>query len=181
MLDLETMGTRAGAAIVSIGAAVFGPEGVGAEFYVKIDWRKSRSFLRAEPATLKWWAESVSPTVRAESEGDGEDLLTSLRWLAEWAQAKLNWMGLVRVWANGPSFDFPILGEACRLLNVEMPWRFHQERCFRTLRDQRESIDGNRPKIEFELGEVAHHALHDARAQARCAAQLLYPSAGRPA
>ena len=58
MLDLETLGTKPGCVIRSIGAVVFTLDGVlGAQFYANIDKQSCvDAGLTVDPATEAWWA-----------------------------------------------------------------------------------------------------------------------------
>jgi exodeoxyribonuclease VIII len=67
--------------------------------------------------------------------------------------------GIPVVWGNGADFDNVILGNAYLAVNKPRPWSFWNNRCYRTVRAMAPNIDYVRPVI-------AHHALHDARAQA---------------
>ena len=69
----------------------------------------------------------------------------------------------VRPWGNGASFDLTIVGSAYKRLGLQTPWRFTNERCFRTIRNQH-------PTVEYdtdEKGTGAHNALIDAVFQAK--------------
>jgi hypothetical protein len=68
----------------------------------------------------------------------------------------------VLVWSNGASFDIPILNSAFNDVNVAAPWKFYNERCYRTMKNLYPDV----PYARAE-GSVAHNALHDARDQAR--------------
>ena len=56
MIDIETLGTRAGCVVLSIGACEFSAKGIGEQFYTAIcpqscvDWG-----LKIEPRTTLWW------------------------------------------------------------------------------------------------------------------------------
>ena len=65
-----------------------------------------------------------------------------------------------RVWGNGASFDNPILANAYRAVNLDPPWRFWNDRCYRTVK----SMFGKNVKLE-RIGEH-HNALDDAKSQA---------------
>src|ERR1700731_4700055 len=64
MIDLETLGTRPGCSVLSIGAAEFSPDGVKASFYVVV--RRSSCLdagLVEDPDTVVWWGRQ-SPEAR---------------------------------------------------------------------------------------------------------------------
>lgn len=56
MLDLETLGTRAGCATLSIGSVGFSTEGLGEEFYCEVNQASCAAYgLFTEQSTLAWW------------------------------------------------------------------------------------------------------------------------------
>lgn len=167
MIDLETVGTRPGSAIVSIGAVLFGSQGVFACFYRVISMRSSRAAgLSVDDDTLEWW-KNQSPAARDVLKQSNSVLSAPVaRALAELSET----IGGRLVWSNGADFDLPILAEAywrCGLGGP--PWSHKNTRCYRTIR-------ALRPEIEFhQIGKLggAHNALDDAASQAEHAVQLL--------
>ncbi|WP_309628755.1 3'-5' exonuclease [Brevundimonas sp.] len=158
MVDLETMGTTPGSAIVSIGATVFDPvEGtIGEQLYVPIKLSSCASWgLTEDPATRKWWA-GQSPEAQAVlTDPDQVTLTTALdRFDAFWRQ-----VGGSEFWAHGPNFDDPILAAAYRAVRRRPPWSFWNARCTRTVYAAAR-IAPNRAK------GVHHNALQDAVNQA---------------
>lgn len=174
MLDLETLGNAPGCKILSIGAVVFGPKGLGREFYINVD-RASQNFinLREDPDTLKWWSEQNEAARKAVfSPVDAvpvrmalnrfSDFLTSVSFVDEVSDRRE-----VCVWGNGAGFDQPILAAVYRADGLpKLPWKFWNDRCYRSLKSVRHGVPFNPPKI-------AHHALEDAKAQARHAVRIL--------
>lgn len=72
MLDLETLGTQPGCAILSIGAVAFSPE-AGAiastePFYVEISLESTLPRFGVEAGTLRWWLEQGAATRRSCSD-----------------------------------------------------------------------------------------------------------------
>ena len=160
MLDIETMGTSSYAAVVSIGAVKFDPNGkevdVTDSFYTPITLSSSmKAGLRIDADTIEWWM----------GQGDARE-----RWLAEpkvdLDEALLGfseWYGnddTVPVWGNGATFDNVILSNAYQALGIDRPWSYRADRCFRTIK----SIV--QPPVKAPKYGTAHHALDDAIAQA---------------
>src|ERR1700721_3055421 len=82
MADIETLGTRPGSVILSIGAVAFDHrQGLGPEFHVKINQQSSeRAGLTVDKGTLAWWMRQ-SPEARAlldETRNGGVDLENAL-------------------------------------------------------------------------------------------------------
>ncbi len=65
MLDIETLGTRAGCKVLSIGAVIMTPQGPGREFYTTVSRdSQNRYGLVEDRETVEWWARQ-SPQARA--------------------------------------------------------------------------------------------------------------------
>lgn len=167
MIDLETLGTRPGSVIVSIGAVVFDERGVQRDrsFEARIDIDSSlEAGLTVDGSTIEWWMRR-EPSAREVFRCQGDPLSAVLArfwtWLDNIPEAELY------VWGNGASFDLALLAEAFRRARYpKLPWRFTNERCYRTLKALHLEIVAVKP-------EVAHNALSDAIAQAEHAVQIL--------
>lgn len=131
VIDIETFGTRARAAIIQIGAVALGEP--DEYFERKISWRQQGRSVDAE--TMRWWFDQ-----RAKGTPIPEGVVTlpeALRELAQWME-KFVGEGETElvVWGNGPTFDITILTDAFRQqLDEEPPWQYKNERCMRTIID----------------------------------------------
>jgi 3' exoribonuclease, RNase T-like len=174
MVDLETLGNKPGCKIMSIGAVVFGPSGLGAEFYMRIQ-RKSQGLLIEDPDTMEWWSKQ-SPEARAEIFGDDEarDAMPLGFVLFEFNEflervsnkdAKGNFD--THLWGNGADFDNAILQVALSAMDLEPSWKFWNNRCYRTLK-------GLYPGIKLNRAGTHHNALDDAKSQAEHAVRILF-------
>lgn len=159
MVDIETLGTEPGAAIVSIAAATFG-NGEHETFYRSINIQSATDAgLNISGDTLEWWLEKDPEIQQSELMGGG-----NVR------KALADFNGFVataeELWANSPSFDLAILKEAMQTVGIEPDWGFYQERDYRTLKN----LPG-RPYVERDGDK--HHALGDAIHQAKVAEKML--------
>lgn len=165
MLDLETMDTKPSAVILSIGAVEFNLDGpvAGREFYAVLETLPQVRAGRTESeATREWWSRQ-SAEARAVLVAEATEPKQALLDFAEF------WSGADRLWSNGANFDGVLLTSSYQSFGLQVPWKFWQERCHRTLTDIYYSLCGTgRPKKQ-----VAHNALADARAQAEVAAKAL--------
>lgn len=161
MVDLETWGTKPGCAIRSIGAVVFFPGGGGLHetFYANID---DRSCLDAglvyDPRTAAWW--------RDQGEEAQAALLIDQRPLHQVLADFTDWFREVdgqQVWGHGASFDPVLLEAAYDAVERQVPWKFWDVRCSRTLL----ALGDISPSQYRRDDEVHHNALDDAKAQAR--------------
>ena len=158
MVDIETLGTDPGAAIVSVGAVRFGKSRDRETYFESVDPKSATNAgLEIDAETLEWWLERDGPA-QAQLIG-GRELETVLREFNDF----VTWADTL--WANSPSFDLAILKAAMRAVGMEPNWAFYQERDFRTLKN----LPG-RPMIEQEN---KHHALADAEYQATVAEEML--------
>lgn len=161
MIDLETLGTRPGSMIVSIGACVFDLDtGIGSTFYEIIDassGAKGFNPLVIDGNAIKWWmqqseeARSIFNDPRARH--INEVLLHFDRWLNEDAHAKF-------VWGHGASFDPVLLDAAFYSRDLKTPWSH------KTIRDTRTVFELAQVSSEDFAAGVKHNALDDAIAQA---------------
>lgn len=169
MVDLETLGQTPGCAILSIGAIAFDPfKGVtGNEFYTVINTESClKSGLDTDQSTIDWWAkqEEAARSVLMEAANSGESLAAALTSFQNFlAQYRLS---NVLVWGNGSDFDNAILACAYRAVGSQLPWKFWNNRCYRTLKNLKPSMGPKR------VGTY-HNALDDARTQALHAMELL--------
>lgn len=167
MIDIETLGTRPGCAILSIGAVRFNPNTMQIldRFYCNVD--AAESFQRGfdfDEKTVEWWDKQL-PEIKARLNENQVTVDVAMQRLAKFL---LNEAGQIEryhsVWCQGGSFDFPILTWAYEALQMPMPWHFWQERDSRTL------LQVMRETLGFELRKLesgAHDALADATHQAK--------------
>ena len=167
MVDLETLGTRPGCAVVSIGAVFFDIEfdNLGATFYRAIALEKSVG-LRVEAETLVWWMQRDAAARRVFSDDDRVSLDRALQDFEDFVRR--NTTGEVRLWGNGAAFDNAILAEVYEAAGrMEfIPWKFRNDRCYRTLKSLA-------PEIPLVRVGTYHNALDDAVSQARHAVAIL--------
>lgn len=171
MIDLETMGTRPGSVILSIGAVEFDATGTGDRFYIVVNKKSCLDAgLVVDPDTLDWWSrQSDDARLVLMQAADNSDthppnakLAYALNQLAMFVERRL-------VWSNGADFDLPILSEAYYRCGFgKPPWSYRSPRCYRTLRALRESV-----LFSFKPTGVAHNAGDDAYNQAEHASRLL--------
>lgn len=170
MIDLETLGRRAGCSILSIGAVAFDPvtKQLGPEFYVVVN-RFSCSImnLHEDPETIRWWEGQSAEARKILMEVDGtcgESLIDALKKLSEYLSQF--GLGKVKIWGNGSDFDNSILAHCYAQIGKDTPWLFWNNRCYRTLKSLK-------PDIKMVRQGTYHNALDDAKSQAVHAIELL--------
>lgn len=157
MVDLETLSTRTTAAIISIGACKFNPAtmSITDTFHIVVDKQSCHEAgLHVDPETIKWW-EKQSPEARAASYD-----CTSGVMIGEALRAFAEWCGDVEVWGNGSDFDNAILANAFAVVGIPQPWKFWNNRCYRTMKNQH-------PGTKLTRHGTHHNAVDDAVTQAK--------------
>lgn len=130
MVDLEALALRPGAAIIQIGAVTFDlPTGeVRDEFSCLV--RPSPPFV-ADLETINWNQKKGNQLVHPEAVEPAEAVRQFLTWLDVVAPLPASRI----MWSWGSDYDFPILRPYIDLRGpgVPEPWRYHQQRCARTV------------------------------------------------
>lgn len=159
MIDIESLATYPGAAILSIGAVKFDEDGLGEEFHKSIDLKSCQEAgLEIDAETLEWWL---------EQDDDVTDVLTGGLPLAAVLVSFHDFCeDAENVWAKPPSFDCALLEEAYDACGMDLPWGYRDTRDLRTLK---RLVDD--PNVEREGDK--HNALDDAKNQARVVLQWM--------
>jgi len=166
MIDLETIGTRPGASILTIGAIKFDPNNIDLEhatpetlssdrvFYRRICRQSCHDFgLHEDRNTLEWWNKQTSAARKEAFEAaPREDLIKTFHDFAGWCGNR------PLVWSHGASFDIVLCEHVFNGMGVVPPWKFWDIRDTRTLFD----FTTTKPKRDTNH----HHALWDAISQA---------------
>jgi hypothetical protein len=155
MLDLETLGTGANSVIIAIGAVKFNVEqqSLGDSFYAVINQESCQDIgCTTDPDTLIWW-DKQSPEARTVLSTPGSDVVPVLESLAGWLHMN------DEVWGNGSDFDNAMLAELYRKAMIDLPWKFWNNRCYRTMKNMF-------PRVTFMRQGTHHNALDDAKSQA---------------
>jgi len=152
MLDLETLGNGANSVIIAIGAVKFDADGLGEEFYEVVDAETCvRMGMQMDTSTVMWWMKQ-SDEARAAFDRVGSNIFGVLARFSAFC-------GDSKVWGNGASFDNTILSNAYRKTGVEQPWKFWNDRCYRTMKSLY-------PQVKIARQGTYHNALDDAKSQA---------------
>jgi hypothetical protein len=163
MIDLETMGTNDNAAIIAIGAVAFDFEGnIGPEFYELVDLNSSVSKGGVmDASTVLWWMKQSD-----EARKEFEKVADLEPYVLEGFENFIEQFDDVKVWGNGASFDNVILANAYRRNDIPTPWKYYNDRCYRTMKN----LHGD---IKMEREGVHHNALADAISQAKHLQRIL--------
>lgn len=172
MLDLETLGTRPGDAVISVGIQLFdakaGKLGPGFKVNLSIEEVMGAGF-GATGSTIKFWIKQSEAATKAALENPSALVqgLMSVADLLTDGEGGVN--DSIKVWGNGAAFDNVLLREMYQRLNLREPWEFWNDRCFRTMKGELDPTKNLQPEF---VGEK-HDALADATHQARWLINIL--------
>ena len=162
MIDVESLGTTADAVIMSIGAVRFDLDSEqidDAGFYASISVDSNLALnRRISEDTLLWWLKQPSDAQQVFHESK-QTLAVALTDFCDWLGDDSSYL-----WSNGADFDLPMVAHALTQCGMEIPWKFWNNRCFRTYKNLPGAKDVRAPNTG-----VKHNALSDAYSQARTA------------
>ncbi|WP_437881057.1 3'-5' exonuclease [Pseudomonas sp. LRF_L74] len=178
VVDLETLSTDPRAAIASIGIVCVRDLAIADELYIRVD-PKSSALLggQIDASTVQWW---LKQSAEARAEIDGSQPSAGIHWardaVVEFMRRCSDNLDRALVWGNGSSFDNVILREAFKAVDDDAPWKFWNDRDLRTI-----SALYPEAKRSIVFEGIQHHALDDARHEARILIAALQQHAHRPA
>jgi hypothetical protein len=175
MLDIETLGTTPGSVIFAIGAVGFDTDwplaeigNYEAEFNRRIFILDSIQLgFKIDQSTVKFWA--VQPWRKEYEDASSfssDSVHTSLIAFKNWYQ-RFAKGDKALVWGNGVTFDNALLAHYYEALDIELPWTFREDMCFRTLKNLFLEC---KPEV---VNETPHNSLSDARYQAHWLQKIL--------
>jgi len=157
MIDVETMSTKPNASIVSIGAVKFNSNKVYDKdgFYCVVDLDSCiKHSMHVGGSTVYWWLGQKKETRRALTL-DMIPITEAIGQLNEWLRTD----AVTSVWGNGANFDNVIIRNAFEVTKIPIPWKYWQDRCFKT-------VKAIYPRLNLQREGVYHNALDDAIHQA---------------
>ncbi len=162
-VDIETLGTKPGSAIISLGAVVFDPltGQLGESFYTSFNATCMIGFT-TDKGTIDWWKEQ-SEQAKAMLSMNNMSLEAGLDSFYLWwkdIESDCALGDYARFWAKPPSFDEVLLDAAYKIVGIKTPWHYRAPRCVRTILD----IAGIE---ERPMEGIPHYALADAVHQAQ--------------
>ena len=132
VIDLETLDTASSAVVISIGLA-YGKNGA----YTSTQWNlEAATQLLAGRTicqdTLAWWNKQPQATQQLAVENciPVAAALTDLANILNSFQTAGG--SYLSIWGNSPSFDLSILSSLYKQYNIQVPWKYYQERDLRT-------------------------------------------------
>lgn len=167
-VDIETLGTRRGSVITSIGVVPFNISthslADSVDFYkVNIDVEDSKGFgLTVDVDTCLWWL-AQSPEAIASWQEHAMPLKDALAGLSRYIERQSD--GVPYLWGNGNTFDNMMLRDAYAAAGMEYPVHWRNDLDLRTLRTAVHSLGVH--VMTVDRRGVAHNSLDDAAHQAQ--------------
>lgn len=164
MIDIETSGTKPGCRVLTLGAFGFDRDGNQVEFYRRFDATKLREEgFTDDLSTVEWWCSKCSKEAYVEAFGGTDNPKEGIADFKQWCYRNFA-MGNddgFEAWCCGLDFDFPILGFFFEHYGYHFPWKFYDQRDYRTIKKEFPDI------VAAEGNRMSHNALEDAKAQMR--------------
>jgi exodeoxyribonuclease VIII len=162
MLDLETLGTAYNSVIIAIGAVKFDPSTmkITDTFYRVVDRQSCVDFgMEIDQNTVDWWAKQ-STEARAAFNEPGITIVQALEEFKHFANKDSV------IWGCGSDFDNVLLTNAYNKTNIEQPWKYYNNRCYRTMKNMV-------PSVKIKRSGTHHNAIDDAASQAHHLMKIL--------
>jgi len=188
MMDIETLGTKPGSIVLSVGLVRFNPRPVGAGNPVQSSEVLKMSSLRVnfdakelaqkgflmDADTVKWWVFQGEEARKNAFDPSKETIKTLAEGLAD---IQRFFEPKDRVWGNGANFDIPLV-EALydKSLWSKYPWGYSKVRCYRTVKAMCNWDTSLVPENELWHDPVADciHQIQTLQAIAYCNPTLLF-------
>lgn len=166
MVDIETLDTRPSAVVLSIGVVLFNRRNPDVPFkelnlkFGKKEFRDEQIMMgrTVDKETVRWWKGQDAEARKLFNQANVSSVTEALEKLSTFILAeKVNLL----IWGNGANFDNVIVASMYDSFGMEAPWKFWNDRCFRTFKGEHGHI-ARPPAFEG----VKHDAVDDARQQA---------------
>lgn len=171
VVDLETLSKGTGAVIASIGVVIVDVGqhmGIVDEFYSRVALKQGR---QCDADTMAWWDQQKAKNPEAWVEVFGSGARPSLDYVLEELSGFLgrhfDQVGPVELMGNGSEFDNVLLADAYKQWGIEQPWQFRGNQSLRTAVWMGRQLLDIDPKYDLQFEGIQHHALHDARHEAK--------------
>lgn len=177
MVDIETLGTKSYATILSLGAIFFDIKTgeLGEAFHKSVKISSCLNVgLEVNPKTALWWI-GQEEALEQWAKSEKFDLTQVLDEFSEFC--KSNIPNILEpepfyIWGNSNRFDMGLIENAYTKIGKEIPWRFRDERDVRTLSHYGPDIRERVIKEAKESGAVVHDALEDCKIQIKYCTEI---------
>lgn len=179
MIDIETLGTKPGCVILSIGAVAFNLDTgrTGPEFYDIISLESSvDAGFTIDPKTLVWWLQQKTSSLK--------DIIIENKPITSKSQFHMvmrNFYDFIQnldifmeleVWGNSNRFDMGILEPYFSKAGLGLPWQFRNERDVRTLVRYGPEIKEKMVQEAKDEDQELHNAIVDCHLQIKYCVEI---------
>jgi hypothetical protein len=157
MIDIETLSTDPKAVVTEIGAAGYDKSGSKMLYSERIELKSQLERGRViDPYTIEWWM-GQSDEARSSFKEHKVDTKRALEEFLVEVVTRCDLDDLV-VLGNGANFDITIMESLLKDFKLNIPWKFWNIRCYRTIKNMY-------PEIKMDRSGVHHKAVDDANSQ----------------
>jgi exodeoxyribonuclease VIII len=157
MIDIETLSLSEQAYILQIGAVLFSPTGIHAEFKSTLS-EEGQEFREITSKSVNFWLKNAGAIDEVEL-SEEIPLPKALEDLSEFIVEHEP----AEIWARSPEFDLAVLEHAFMTQGMVIPWTYQQKRDVRTVEALCRGVVSPED-VRFQ--GMKHNALDDARHQA---------------
>src|SRR5436190_10777443 len=160
MIDIETLGSGPTAPVMAVAAAMFDPVGIGhiqSPMYanVELDQQIKKAWSKPDAETIQWWLHQSDAARTRLYDPTPIEPQSAIMALCNYH----NTYNPEAVWANGATFDFPILDNMARESGKRLPWHYRAVRDMRTLMNL--WVDTGQQAITVQRTTLKHDAQED--------------------
>lgn len=169
MLDIESLGTAPGSAILSISAVKFADDGsLGKEFDVSIYLDSCiEAGLKIDASTIIWWMRQSSEARDILTDDRVRcDIRIALEGFSNWYHKNMKEGN--KIFAKDPDFDCSLLEEAYRKLRLHCPFNYRSKIAVRTLSALRPEFEKNE-----EFTGTKHNGIDDCKHQIKYVSKII--------
>lgn len=174
MVDIETMGNRHNAPIISIGAIQFDLDGNTFERFEKVITLDSSMAIGCEPdaSTIIWWMkQSYDARQYVTNKENSVTINKALHEFNTWLKSVQPKKTNLYLWANSPSFDLSLLKNSYQRCNIKPYWLFYKELDVRTIQSFFPEV--KKEAKEDAVGDVLHTPIADCELQIKYLTSVL--------
>ena len=169
MCDIETLNTVASATVLSIGLVAFdrhNPDRKPVKLTINMGQKQFRDeqkrFGRTQNAdTVRWWKKQSAQAKEVFQRANVTNCEHACTVLIKFFNDNTDPRN-VKMWGNGSDFDNVIVADFLTTFGHQVPWKFWNNRCHRTMKSEFKHL---LPNIEFT--GVQHNAADDAHHQVK--------------
>lgn len=160
MLDLETLGTAPTSIVLSVGAVCDADPSRTFQMYLEMEPQLDYG-ATLSTSTLSWWLgqDEAARNDQIDAARVRVHPAVAFRALADWMH-QFGDPARLLLWGNGAGFDVPIVSFHMDCNGIEKPWKFWNERCYRTLKSMFPHVKKPSTNQHTALGDALNQMLH---------------------